>query len=120
VDRNAAREDAARDSVDDVSRLFLCVARNQPDICHQSQNNENEAENACGNQSHNIFFGLRSTDVRGSSSEAKSKNENEKKTKAAKLPRAARRICVLSAAKLLAVSERAAEQKCRSVASRNS
>jgi len=58
--------------------------------------------------------------MRGSSSEAKSKNENEKKTKAAKLPRAARRICVLSAAKLLAVSERAAEQKCRSVASRNS
>jgi len=59
--------------------------------------------------------------MRGSSSEAKSKNETRKKNKSGKT--AARRapdLRPLSAAKLLAVSERAAEQKCRSVASRNS
>jgi hypothetical protein len=57
----------------------------------------------------------------GSSSEAKSKNEKRKKNKSGKTAACrAPDLRLLSAAKLLAVSERAAERKCRSVASRNS
>jgi hypothetical protein len=66
-----------------------------------------------------FFFGLPL--IRGSSSEAKSKNEKRKKNKSGKtVARRAPDLRLLSAAKLLAVSERAAEQKCRSVATRNS
>jgi hypothetical protein len=107
VDRNVAREDAARDSVDDVSRLFLCVARNQPDICHQSQNNENEAENACGNQSQNIFtrFSYRRSHL--SSIRAvrlreveKRKAKKKQKRQNCRVPRAGFALRLLSAAKL--------------------
>ena len=55
--------------------------------------------------------------ISGHSSEAKSKDEKRKKKNGKTAACRAPDLRMLSAAKLLAVSERAAERKCRSVAS---